>query len=344
MSPERRAASLLLLGAVAGPSLAREALGQRVPPPAAATALDAPSPAAHAWTRATDGIVGADGATAGSPVLAPRALAVTPRDLGAASAASAAAAGGPTGGRRTGWAPAASALLPGTGQAMLRQSRFVPYLALEAYAWLRYVSDSREARRQRSSYRDVARNVARAGFSSSPPVGSWEYYERMEHYVESGAYDAADTDGLQPESDTLSYNGAVWLLARRTYWADAEQQPDPSSPAYASAVSFYRQRAVTAPYRWSWRGAQLEQDVFRQTIARSNDAYRRAAQELAVVIANHVLSTVDAYVTVRLRARRGAGEREAPGGGGGGYGLSVSLPLRGLGAAGPRAPEAPPSR
>ena len=63
------------------------------------------------------------------------------------------------------------------------------------------------------------------------------------------------------------------------------------------------QRAVTPAFLWSWQDAQLEQDVFRRTIARSNDAYRRAAQDLAVVIANHVLSTVDAYVTVRLRGR-----------------------------------------
>ena len=231
--------------------------------------------------------------------------------------------------RRAKWAPLASAALPGTGQALLRQNRFLPYLALEGFAWLRMLSDAREGRRQRSAYQGLARTVARAPLSTATPTGDWEYYERMEHFVESGAFDLDPGDGLQPEPDTTTYNGSVWLLARQTYWEDPAAPPPLNSAGYQSAVTFYRQRAVTPEYRWSWRNAELQQDVFRRTIARSNDAYRRAAQDLAVIIGNHVLSTVDAYVTVRLRGRRpvtGAGDLRI-GDGGEGYGLTVAVPL-----------------
>jgi len=217
---------------------------------------------------------------------------------------------------------------------MLDQNRFLPYLALEAYAWVKYMADSREGAKQRDGYRRLARLVARSQFSNTAPTGNWEYYERMEHYVESGVYDAIPGGTIQPEPDTTTYNGSVWLLARQTYWEDPSIAPDPASDAYVKAIAFYAQRAVTPNYRWSWRDAQLEQDLFRRTIARSNDYYRRAAQDLAVVIANHVLSTVDSYVTVRLRNRRGLTGRTAPGGAVGpagagedGYDLTFQVPL-----------------
>jgi hypothetical protein len=235
---------------------------------------------------------------------------------------------------RARYAPLASAVLPGTGQALLQQQRFLPYLALEGYAILQLLADSREAQRQRSAYRDLAKTVARAPLSPVTPVGDWEYYERMEHYVESGAYDAQPGGVLDPEPDTVTYNGSVWLLARQTYWTDPAAPPPVGSVAYESAVVFYTQRAVSPAYRWSWLNAPLEQDVFRRTIARSNDAYRRAAQDLAVIIANHVLSTVDAYVTVRLRSRResaGASRSSAPSGDV--YGVVVAIPLRAPAAA-----------
>ena len=267
----------------------------------------------------------ADGSVA--PSLAPRALFALPAAVGRPESGGR-AVGVEQARRRARWAPVASAALPGSGQALLEQQRFLPYLALEGYAWLQFLADSREGRRQRSSYRTLARTVARAPLSSVTPSGNWEYYERMEHFVESGAYDVDPGGALQPEPDSTTYNGAVWLLARQTYWPDPSAPSPPSSAAYESALAFYRQRAVTPEYRWSWRNAELEQDVFRRTIARSNDAYRRAAQDLAVVIANHVLSTVDAYVTVRLRGRRlGAGARRPSAAQDAAYAVVVALPL-----------------
>ena len=216
------------------------------------------------------------------------------------------------------WAPLASLALPGSGQAMLGQDRFLPYLAIEAYAWVRFANDQRDGERFRTEYRALARSVARSAFGPATPNGPFEYYERMEKWVESGAYDLVPGGTIDPETDTLTFNGAQWLLARRTFWQDPDSPPAEGSEEYLAALRFYRRRAIQPDFRWSWRDAQLAQDVFRRTIARSNDAYRHAGMDLGIILGNHVLSMVDAFVSVRLRRPRG---REP------GIGLEVNVPL-----------------
>jgi hypothetical protein len=191
--------------------------------------------------------------------------------------------------------------VPGSGQALLNQDRFVAYLAIEAYAWARYVADAREGRRARAAYRELASEVARRQFGGSRPAGDFDYYERMEKFAESGAYDAVPGGDLDPESDTTTANGAIWLLARQTFWTDATTPPPKSSQEYSNAATFYRDRAVKPEFQWSWANARLEYAEYRRTIRRSNNAYRTSLQDLGLVIANHALSTVDAFVTVRLR-------------------------------------------
>ena len=219
--------------------------------------------------------------------------------------------------RQSWWPPLASAVVPGAGQAMLGQDRALAYLAVEGYGWLRYASDVREGRRQRNGYRDLAARVARAYLADDSPIGDFEYYERMEHYVESGVFDTSPDEGVQPETNPESFNGFIWLRARTTYWEDPAIPPPPASQQYFAALEYYADRAIQPPYRWSWRNAQLEQDLFRRTIERSNDAFRRSIQDLGVIIANHALSTVDAYVTVRIRHARDAE---------GGVGLEATVP------------------
>ena len=212
--------------------------------------------------------------------------------------------------RSTAWAVLASAVVPGAGQAVLRQDRFIAYIAAEAYAWARYAADAREGRRARASYRNLASEVARRAFSDTRPIGDFDYYERMEKFAESGAFDAIPGGDLDPESDEATANGAIWLLARETYWTDPTKTPPRGESEYRNAEIFYRERAVPEEYRWSWANAQLEYAEFRRTIRRSNNAYRTSLQDLGLVIANHALSTVDAFITVRLRRHVDvAGER-----------------------------------
>ena len=203
-------------------------------------------------------------------------------------------------------APLASALVPGAGQAVLGQQRFIAYLAVETFVWLQYFKDQRDWRQQRAAYRDLAARVARSPFTTSPPVGDWAYYESMEHYLESGVYSLSGSmTDVQPETNESTYNGAMWYLARKNFWSDPAVPPPTNSPEYQHALQFYESRAVLPQYRWSWRNVQLEQDLYRRTINKANDAVRRATSDLGVVLANHVLSMVDAYATWRLQAARG---------------------------------------
>ena len=199
------------------------------------------------------------------------------------------------------WSVALSAVLPGSGQAMVGSSRAVPYLAIEAFAWTSFVRHSLQYRRRRDGYRDLAARVARAPFSVARPNGDFAYYERMTQYLESGRHDLISGGALEPETDTTTYNGAVWLLARRTYWSNPSIAPEPTTPEWMRAVSFYQARAYDQLYRWSWTNAPQEYSAFLSLIGESNDANRLAMLDLGVVIANHVLSTVDAYITLRLR-------------------------------------------
>jgi hypothetical protein len=201
------------------------------------------------------------------------------------------------------WSVIASAAVPGSGQMMLRVERFLPYLAFEAYTWTQYAAHSREYRRHRNAYQELSSRVARSPFTIVFPRGDFEYYERMQHFRESGRFEVMVGGVLDPEPDTTTFNGSVWLLARRTYWSDADVMPDTGTREWKQAVDFYIRRAYDQPYRWSWTRAPLEFDEFRRLIRRSNDSNRKSVQDLGAIIANHMLSAVDAYVTVRLRRR-----------------------------------------
>jgi hypothetical protein len=220
--------------------------------------------------------------------------------------------------KSTAWAIAASALVPGSGQFLLGVQRALPYLAFEGFAWAQYGAHSGETRARRRDYKTLAARVARAPFSPTQPPGSFEYYERMEKYLESGAYNRSGNGTLQPETDTTTYNGFVWLLARRTYWED-ENGPG-SAAELDSALTLYKNRAYRPEYLWSWQNAQVEHDEFRKLVRQSNDASRKSLQDIGVIIANHALSTVDAYITVRVRRRRDARVD--------GYEFAASIPVR----------------
>ncbi len=220
---------------------------------------------------------------------------------------------------RSAWAILASAVLPGAGQAVLRQWRAIPYLALEGYGWSTYASDARGARRDRDAYRLLSTNVARAAFGGSRISDDFEYYERMENYFESGRYNLDPGSPIVPEVDTTTFNGAMWLLARRTYWKDPNVAPMRGTTEWLRAEAFYESRAIRPEFQWSWRGAPEAYDRYRRSIRMANQGYRDAVTDLGLVIGNHFLSTVDAYVSVKLRRRNTATGRA--------YEVSVGVPF-----------------
>ena len=75
---------------------------------------------------------------------------------------------------------------------------------------------------------------------------------------------------------------------------------------------------MTDGFRWSWRDARLEQDVYRASIRASDDAYRAATNYLGAVLLNHLVSAVDAFVATRL-GRKGVLPVVRPSGRGGAW-------------------------
>ena len=201
--------------------------------------------------------------------------------------------------------PATSLLVPGSGQLLAGQGRGAVYVAVEAYSLVRILRSNDEGRREGDRYRDLAFDVARRAFSPLRRDTVFEYFETMERFLESGLYDRDPGPALLPEIDAATYNGSIWLLARRTFWPDPELPPDPGSPEYLRAVRFYQDNAVGPNFQWTWRDASLEHGVFRESIRKSDTAFRRAQSMLGVLLANHVVSAVDALISSRLSAAAG---------------------------------------
>lgn len=238
---------------------------------------------------------------------------ITPVGLGASggertqSYQSAALALPPTVPPASWWAPAASLVVPGAGQSMLKQPRSVAYLATEVFLVIQYLAAKRDGNRDRTEYRQLAADIARKKFGGTR-VGPWDYYESMEKYDASGAFDMIAGGEVDPETDPLTYNGARWLLARLNFWANPNVAPSKSSPEYQRALAFYVNSAAGEEYLWSWRDQQLQKDLYQQTIRSANRGYQRATSMVGILAANHLASLIDAYISVRLRRFGGASD------------------------------------
>lgn len=198
--------------------------------------------------------------------------------------------------------PVASLLVPGSGQLLGAQDRGAVYIATELYVLARFLQSNHDGHRERDRFRALAFDVARRDFSVVRRDTVFEYYETMQRFTSSGQFDRDAGPAFVPEGDSTTFNGSVWLLARRTFWKDPNAPPDATSPEYQRALQFYRTRAVGPDFLWSWRDRTLEQQVFRETIRKSDTAFRRAQTQLGLMLANHVASAVDALISRRLSA------------------------------------------
>jgi hypothetical protein len=195
-----------------------------------------------------------------------------------------------------------SALIPGVGQRTLGQDRWIAYMAGEVWAWTQYLGRRRDGRRLQERYRDLAWLVARR-VSSGPRIdGNFEYYESMTQYQASGAFDVEPgRPGVQPERDPETFNGSIWLLAREIYSLDEPGlPPDEGSEQYESALRYYTGRAIAPSFAWNWSSNILQQAEFADLIRESDENLRRGTTMIGIILANHLLSAVDALVTGRL--------------------------------------------
>jgi hypothetical protein len=196
--------------------------------------------------------------------------------------------------------PLASLIVPGSGQLMAHQDRAVIYFGIEAYGLTRYIQLTMASHQDANQFRDLAFDVARRAFNPTKRDTVFEYFETMQRFMESGQFDRDPGSAFAPEIDTTTYNGSVWLTARRTYWRDPNAPPDPQSLEYARAVQFYTQHAVGAGYLWSWRNSEEQLSVYSETLRRSDSASRHAQDQLGILLANHLVSAVDAFISNRL--------------------------------------------
>jgi len=207
------------------------------------------------------------------------------------------------------WVPLTSLALPGTGQLFLGQPRAVAYFAMEAFTIFNYLNQHGEMVRERNRSQALAHDVARALFPGARPAGTWAYYEEMEKYVQSGVFTRVP-GAVAPETDVDSYNGWLWGDLKQRYGVPASVQTDDGSDMYRRAINDYIERAVRDEYRWTWQNAELEQDVYRRSIRAKNQANRDAMANVRMMAANHLLSMLDAFVTLRLSGRLGANSDE----------------------------------
>ena len=191
---------------------------------------------------------------------------------------------------------------------MLGQQRWIAYLAVEAWAWVQFIDWRRQGGDLKDQYRDLAWSVARR-VSSGPRVdGDFEYYEAMLYHLASGAFDSDPlTAGIQPEADSETYNGKIWQLATDLFFPPDEPVTE-DSDAYGKALEYYGTRAYGAQFTWNWGSGGLQQSVYRELIRSSDENLRRSTTMIGLILANHLLSAVDALVSSRLRLEEGRPE------------------------------------
>lgn len=191
-----------------------------------------------------------------------------------------------------------SLALPGSGQFREGHARGWAYLALEAVAWTVWAERRHRAGTFRMRYRDLAWEAGR--IRSGPRVdGDFPYYETLTSWTRSGAYDADPSSaGLQPESDADTYNGSIWSLARGLFLPSGESEP--GTPEWDRALEYYRSRAYGEAFLWDWSGNPGDQARFADFIEESDDRFRQATLVLGAVLANHLVSAADAWLSTSL--------------------------------------------
>lgn len=193
----------------------------------------------------------------------------------------------------------ASALLPGAGQAL--QDRWwtaLAFGAVEVGAWLTWREGRHIGRDARRRYRELADRVARTVGGAAWP-DDFDYVERMSYWVRSGRFDVdPGRPGIQPERDPLTWNGAQWRLAANLHLG-GDAAAGPNAPGWSEALAWYEARAYGDADGWDWRGSEEAQSDFRRLIRRSDDGFRQASLMSGIVLANHLVAPLEAWLRRR---------------------------------------------
>jgi hypothetical protein len=194
-----------------------------------------------------------------------------------------------------------SLALPGVGQHVLGQNRKWVYAAAEVVGWAVFLERRAAGSDARTRYRDYAWEYGRVQMDTRVE-GDFEYYETMSKWTTSGAFDAdAGMTGVQPETDPAAYNGYIWQLAVQMHIPGGGPVPV-ADPAYQSALAYYQQRAYGTAFLWDWSSVPGGREELGTLIEAADDRFREATTAVGFVIANHVISAADAYLSSRGRS------------------------------------------
>jgi hypothetical protein len=193
-------------------------------------------------------------------------------------------------------APLRSLALPGWGQLRLGQRRGWMYLALEGAGWAVFANRHMAGAGLRDDYRDLAWSAGRVQRGERED-GDFSYYERLSKWTRSGWFDSEPgVSGIQPESDAKAFNGSIWALAQDIYIPPGTN-PSPDDPRYQQALAYYVGRAYGPLFLWDWSAVPEDKAAYKDLITESDDRFRQATTAVGAIIANHLISAVDAYIS-----------------------------------------------
>jgi len=215
-----------------------------------------------------------------------------------------------------------SALLPGSGQLYQGQDRGYLYIAAEAATIVGWVYFRNKGNDGKEEFIQYAWVYARENISTQNVRGDDAYYEHMARYVKSGEfdtdrnYDLNDPFTIDPTTESDSYNAGQWQIALITYG-----EPDntgeyvlPTPADSLAALQYYATHAYQPTFYWDWTknntvdDYRARQNHYLDLRDESNLAFQRATLSLVFLMANHVVSVVDAFLSSRITLPGDGGE------------------------------------
>jgi len=197
-----------------------------------------------------------------------------------------------------------SALVPGAAQWKMGQRRWIAYLVMEGASWFAFSRARSSGFDLRDRYETLAWDVART-FGGSRIDGDFPYYEDLSHFEGSGAFDVdSATPGVQPQTDPATFNGKTWTLAMQIFFGPGSN-PLPGDPAFGDALAYYKTEGYDERFEWDWTGRNADWEEYQTSIESSDEDFRRASQIAGIVIANHLLSGVDGFISARVQGAVG---------------------------------------
>jgi hypothetical protein len=213
-----------------------------------------------------------------------------------------------------------SALLPGSGQIYQGQVRGYAYLAAEVASIAGWVIFRNKGNDSKEEFIDFAWEKSRLGVSTRNERGDDGYYEHVARWVKSGEfdvdrnYDLSDPFTIDPWTESGAYNGEQWRIASITYFQQDTTGTYIGTRADSlAALQFYAGRAYEEVFYWDW--ATVDEERFRANMNQyldlrdeSNSAFQNATLSLVLLMANHAVSVIDAFISSRVEFPGSGGE------------------------------------